>query len=128
MKKSTQLIAFLMVLLLLFSGCASSKSRAIRKAERQMERQEKNAAKQYDKAIKVLITGHTDNVGKPEKNLDLSKRRAENFKKILEGKGIDGNRVTAIGKGQTEPIATNKTKEGRAKNRRIEVSISSQDE
>lgn len=78
--------------------------------------------------VHVVITGHTDNVGKPEKNLDLSKRRAENFKKILEGKGIDGNRITAIGKGQTEPIATNKTKEGRAKNRRIEVSISSQDE
>ena len=74
--------------------------------------------------VHVVITGHTDNVGKPEKNLDLSQRRADNFKKILEGKGIDGSRVTAIGKGQTEPIATNKTKEGRAKNRRIEVSIS----
>ena len=63
-------------------------------------------------------------VGKPAANLDLSKRRAENFKKILEEKGIDGSRITAIGKGDTEPIATNKTKEGRAKNRRIEVSIS----
>lgn len=74
--------------------------------------------------VHVVITGHTDNVGKPAANLDLSKRRAENFKKILEGKGIDGSRITAVGKGDTEPIATNKTKEGRAKNRRIEVSIS----
>ena len=74
--------------------------------------------------VHVVITGHTDNVGKPAANLDLSKRRAENFKKILEEKGIDGSRITAIGKGDTEPIATNKTKEGRAKNRRIEVSIS----
>jgi len=77
--------------------------------------------------VHVVITGHTDNVGKPAANLDLSKRRAENFKKILESKGIDGSRITAIGKGDTDPIATNKTKEGRAKNRRIEVSISSQE-
>ena len=78
--------------------------------------------------VHVVITGHTDNVGKPAANLDLSKRRAENFKKILEGKGIDGSRVSAVGKGDTEPLASNKTKEGRAKNRRIEVSISSQEE
>ena len=77
--------------------------------------------------VHVLITGHTDNVGKPASNLDLSQRRADNFKQILISKGIDGSRIEAVGKGDTEPIATNKTKEGRAKNRRIEVSISAQD-
>ena len=50
MKKRINVIAYLLALVLLFGSCASSKSRAIRKAERQMERQEKNAAKQYKKA------------------------------------------------------------------------------
>lgn len=77
--------------------------------------------------VRVLITGHTDNVGKPANNLDLSQRRADNFKKILVGKGIDGSRIETVGKGDTEPIDTNKTKEGRARNRRIEVSIAAQE-
>lgn len=78
MKKSTQLIAFLMVLLLLFSGCASSKSRAIRKAERQMERQEKNAAKQYDKAK----TAHYKHQAKKTKRMiKKDKRHAERMRR-----------------------------------------------
>lgn len=73
--------------------------------------------------IKVLVTGHTDNVGKPASNKSLSQKRADNIKKMLVGKGIDASRIESVGKGDTEPIADNKTKEGRAKNRRIEITI-----
>ena len=54
MKKRINVIAYLLALVLLFGSCASSKSRAIRKAERQMERQEKNAAKQYRTVISIM--------------------------------------------------------------------------
>lgn len=73
--------------------------------------------------IKVTVTGHTDNVGKASMNLNLSKRRAENIKKMLVEKGIDGNRIQTFGKGETEPIESNDTEAGRAKNRRIEITI-----
>ena len=73
--------------------------------------------------IRVTVTGHTDNVGKPASNRDLSQRRADNIKQMLVNKGIPADRITAIGKGDTEPIADNKTKQGRAKNRRIEITI-----
>lgn len=73
--------------------------------------------------IVVTVTGHTDNVGKPASNLTLSQKRADNIKKMLVAKGIDEKRIQAIGKGDTMPIESNKTKEGRAKNRRIEITI-----
>ena len=73
--------------------------------------------------INVVVTGYTDNVGNDASNLALSKRRAENIKKMLISKGIADSRVKAIGKGESNPIAPNNTKEGRAKNRRIEITI-----
>ena len=73
--------------------------------------------------IKVTVTGHTDNVGKDAANLKLSQSRADNIKKMLVEKGIAANRITAIGKGESEPVETNSTPEGRAKNRRIEITI-----
>jgi outer membrane protein OmpA-like peptidoglycan-associated protein len=73
--------------------------------------------------VKVTITGHTDNVGKPESNMKLSQNRANNIKKMLVEKGIPANRITAIGKGENEPVESNATPEGRAKNRRIEITI-----
>src|SRR5574344_1472554 len=66
------------------------------------------------------IVGHTDNVGSPEKNQKLSADRAEAVKGCLVEKGIDGSRIVTAGAGDTQPIASNKTAEGRAKNRRIE--------
>ena len=66
------------------------------------------------------IVGHTDNVGSPEKNQKLSADRAEAVKSFLVEKGIDGSRIVTAGAGDTQPIASNKTAEGRAKNRRIE--------
>ena len=73
--------------------------------------------------VKVEIQGHTDNVGKDAANLKLSQNRADNIKKMLVLKGIAADRITAIGKGESEPVETNSTPEGRAKNRRIEITI-----
>lgn len=73
--------------------------------------------------IKVIITGHTDNVGRAASNLKLSQQRADNVKAMLVEKGIDAARITAVGKGQTEPIADNATPEGRNQNRRVEITV-----
>ena len=69
------------------------------------------------------IIGHTDNVGDAKSNLDLSDRRAHAVRTYLMNKGIEGARLTSLGKGLTEPIATNSTVEGRALNRRVEFVV-----
>ena len=73
--------------------------------------------------VTVTISGHTDNTGTPTRNQDISERRAENIKAMLVEKGIPANRIKTVGKGQYKPIADNKTAEGRAKNRRVEIDI-----
>lgn len=73
--------------------------------------------------IRVTVTGHTDNVGKASSNQALSQRRAENIKKMLMDKGISSDRISAVGMGQTQPIAPNTTPDGRARNRRIVITI-----
>lgn len=73
--------------------------------------------------VRVKIVGHTDNVGTPEANLELSKRRAASVKKYLVDGGIDATRIETDGMGQTEPVDTNETEAGRAKNRRIVFDI-----
>ncbi|MCJ7766108.1 MAG: OmpA family protein [Thiovulaceae bacterium] len=72
---------------------------------------------------KVKITGYTDNVGDDDYNMKLSKERAEDVLKLLNRKGINFNRLEAIGKGETAPIADNATAEGRELNRRIELEL-----
>lgn len=72
--------------------------------------------------LMVTIEGHTDNVGSAAYNKKLSQRRADAVKKyIVDKHGIDGKRITAKGFGLEKPIASNATKEGRAKNRRVEA-------
>ena len=72
--------------------------------------------------IKVEIQGHTDSIGSDKYNLELSQRRAEAVRELLIRKyGINPNRITAKGYGETKPIAPNNTPEGRAKNRRVEA-------
>ncbi len=75
------------------------------------------------KGMEIEIAGHTDNTGSKEHNMELSQRRAEAVKQYLVKKGISPKRIKATGYGDTQPIATNDTPEGRAKNRRIEVRI-----
>jgi outer membrane protein OmpA-like peptidoglycan-associated protein len=73
--------------------------------------------------MKIRIEGHTDNVGPKAYNMDLSKRRAESVKKWLVENGIDEKRIETVGHGPTKPLAENDTKQGRAKNRRVEFHI-----
>jgi outer membrane protein OmpA-like peptidoglycan-associated protein len=72
---------------------------------------------------KLQIIGHTDNKGSEEYNLDLSTRRANSVKKYLISKGVNQDIITSEGKGETEPIDTNDTEQGREKNRRVEFII-----
>jgi OmpA-OmpF porin, OOP family len=74
--------------------------------------------------LNVTIEGHTDNVGKAAYNKKLSQRRAEAVKKyMVEKAGINANRLTAKGFGPDQPVASNATKEGRQKNRRVEAEL-----
>lgn len=71
----------------------------------------------------VIAIGHTDSIGSDAYNQKLSVRRAEAVKAYLVSKGIEPNRIYTEGKGEKQPVASNKTKEGRAKNRRVEVEV-----
>lgn len=78
--------------------------------------------KQFDD-IRIEISGHTDDVGSEEANLDLSKRRAESVKKYMVDKGIDAGRIETVGYGRSKPVETGKSAKVRAKNRRIEFRV-----
>ncbi|KXJ04266.1 Outer membrane porin F, partial [Exaiptasia diaphana] len=72
---------------------------------------------------KLQISGHTDNVGSAQSNLILSKKRSEAVKRFMISKGVSEERLSALYFGETVPIADNNTKEGRQKNRRVEMTI-----
>ncbi|AFL84885.1 outer membrane protein/peptidoglycan-associated (lipo)protein [Belliella baltica DSM 15883] len=76
----------------------------------------------------LSIEGHTDNRGAYEYNLGLSERRAASVKNYLKMQGIDDTRMVTIGYSFDKPVATNETDEGRAKNRRVEILITANDE
>jgi OOP family OmpA-OmpF porin len=71
----------------------------------------------------IIAVGHTDAVGEDAYNQKLSVGRAEAVKAYLLSKGIEKGRVYTEGKGEKSPVADNKTKEGRAKNRRVEIEL-----
>ena len=71
----------------------------------------------------LLIVGHTDSQGDDAYNQGLSDRRARSASAYLQGQGVPATRVSTSGKGESEPVATNATDEGRQKNRRVEVAI-----
>jgi large repetitive protein len=74
-------------------------------------------------AGRIRIEGHTDNVGPKNKNQTLSQKRAESVKAYLVKKGVKADRLIAVGYGPSRPIASNKTAEGKAKNRRVEFIV-----
>ena len=71
----------------------------------------------------IIAVGHTDAVGSDSYNQKLSVRRSEAVKAYLVSKGVEKNRVYTEGKGEKQPVADNKTGEGRAKNRRVEIEV-----
>ena len=73
--------------------------------------------------LRILITGHTDSQGSEAYNQRLSEGRAASVKKAMVERGIDPNRILTAGKGESEPIDTNATAEGRQNNRRVEVAV-----
>lgn len=76
-----------------------------------------------DESLMINIDGHTDTTGKREKNMTLSDSRANSVKTYLASKGVTDSRMTATGYGPDRAIATNKTAAGRAKNRRVEMTV-----
>ena len=77
---------------------------------------------EYDKTI-IEVAGHTDSVGSDAYNQQLSERRANSVAAYLSGRGVSGARVVTIGAGEAHPIASNETEDGRAQNRRVEITI-----
>ncbi len=75
----------------------------------------------------IEAVGHTDSIGTEEYNQGLSERRAATVKDYLTDKGIDSDKIETEGMGESNPVATNKTREGRAKNRRVEITVQGTD-
>jgi OmpA-OmpF porin, OOP family len=83
-----------------------------------------NAMKAHP-SLRVEVEGHTDSIGERDKNQRLSQRRAESVRQFLVAEGIDATRLTAKGYGEANPVDSNETTEGRAKNRRVAFKVTS---
>lgn len=82
--------------------------------------------KQYlnaNREASILLVGHTDNVGEAQQNLEYGQQRADFTRDLLNVAGIDKAQVNTDSRGESEPIATNDTEEGRSKNRRVEIKL-----
>ena len=71
----------------------------------------------------IVAVGHTDSRGAADMNQKLSVKRADAVKSYLASKGVEGSRIYTEGKGAAQPVADNKTDDGRAKNRRVEIEV-----
>ncbi|MGN0003567.1 MAG: OmpA family protein [Sphingobacterium composti] len=91
------------------------------KAKAELDKLTRILRTQSDK--KIRVDGHTDATGEVNYNVWLSEKRAASVKKFLEDAGITASRITTKGLGPNNPIADNKTAEGRQKNRRVEIII-----
>jgi outer membrane protein OmpA-like peptidoglycan-associated protein len=80
--------------------------------------------KEYESGNQIVIEGHTDSKGSEDYNRELSEKRARSVREFLVSEGVSDSVVSAIGRGEDEPIASNDTAEGRANNRRVEIVIS----
>jgi OOP family OmpA-OmpF porin len=76
-----------------------------------------------NKDKKAELSGHTDNVGTEAYNQKLSERRVNSVREYVVKKGVDSSRISGQGFGESKPIAENKTAQGRAKNRRVEIKV-----
>ena len=76
-----------------------------------------------NKDKKATLSGHTDSVGTEAYNQRLSERRVNAVREYVVKKGVDGGRISGQGFGESKPIADNRTKEGRSKNRRVEIKV-----
>ncbi|MFC1512216.1 OmpA family protein [Candidatus Latescibacterota bacterium] len=81
-----------------------------------------NILQKYDDT-NILIEGHTDSDGSEEYNQGLSERRADSVANFTKGFGVTASRITTIGYGETQPIASNETADGKLQNRRVEIAI-----
>ena len=87
------------------------------------QRQELLRRMNENKDKQVALSGHTDNIGTEAYNMGLSNRRWMSVRDYVVKKGVDGGRVSGQGFGESKPIASNATAEGRAKNRRVEIKV-----
>jgi len=81
-----------------------------------------NSLNKYPQSI-VTVTGHTDSTASASYNFNLSQSRAEAVANVLRQGGVAGGRIQTVGAGENQPIATNQTAQGRAQNRRVEITI-----
>jgi outer membrane protein OmpA-like peptidoglycan-associated protein len=110
------------------SGILFDSDKADLKQEAQSNLQNLAASLQKNPHTNVLIIGHTDNSGIEEHNLDLSQKRAEAVKAYIASANIELSRLATQSRGDKDPIADNKTVEGRAQNRRVEIVISANEQ
>ena len=76
-----------------------------------------------DESLKIQIDGHTDDQGDDAKNMTLSENRAKSVNDYLISKGVSASSTSSAGYGETKPVGENKTSAGRAKNRRVEMTV-----
>ena len=96
------------------TGKATLKPESMAEIQKVADYMKKNPQARFE------VQGHTDNQGSDKINDPLSQQRAESVVKALEGLGVDGFNLRAVGKGSHVPVADNSTADGRAKNRRVE--------
>ncbi|MFK0573783.1 OmpA family protein [Endozoicomonas sp.] len=77
---------------------------------------------EYDRNL-IQVVGYTDSTGGDKINLPLSQARADSVANYIAFQGVDGSRITGYGRGSMDPVASNNTSEGRAKNRRVEINL-----
>jgi len=102
-------------------------SAALRTEARTNLREFAESMKEFEET-NILVVGHTDAKGSEEYNQRLSDRRAESASSFLIEQGLSAGRLTSVGRGETEPVASNETEEGRQQNRRVEVAIYASEE
>jgi len=78
---------------------------------------------QQDPSKKIVVEGHTDSSGTEQMNLMLSQKRADAVRTYLVSQGVESARISAVGKGESSPVADNSTADGRANNRRVEIVV-----